>query len=325
MISRRKVLVAGPALAAAAVGMPGSAFAQAAYPSRPIRIVVGNAPGGTDDVISRMLGRKISAEFGQPVIVENKGGGATTIAGAHVASQPPDGYTLLCLINTSINQTLLRDKLPYGLNSFVPVAGVGGFPLALAVSTASKIATFDELKAAAKTSEGIKYGTGGVGTVAHLTSVRFLKAIQGTGLNVPYKNNPEGLQAVMTGDIHMMFASESEVAALRPNGKLRAMAVTSAQRGISLADVPTMRELGYPAIDPTLWHGFVAPAGTPPDIVAKLAGAISRGVKDPEFQNVLKPLGFQEDIKTGEALSSFIAGVAARSREVIAENNIRLD
>ena len=324
MVSRRKVLIAGPALAAA-VGMPGGAFAQASYPSRPIRIVVGNAPGGTDDVISRMLGRKISAEFGQPVIVENRGGGATTIAGAHVASSAPDGYTMLCFINTSINQTLLRDKLPYGLNSFVPVAGVGGFPLALAVSTASKIATFDELKAAAKTPEGVKYGTGGVGTVAHLTSVRFLKAIQGSGLNVPYRNNPEGLQAVMTGDIQMMFASESEVAALRPNGKLRAMAVTSAQRGISLPDVPTMRELGFPAIDPTLWHGFMAPAGTPPDIVAKLAGAITRGVKDPEFQNLLKPLGFQEDAKTGDALSAFIAGVAARSREVIAENNIRLD
>lgn len=324
MVSRRTILLAAPAMAA--VGIPGaSAFAQASYPTRPIRIVVGNAPGGTDDVISRMLAKKLTAEFGQPVIVENRGGGATTIAGAHVASAAPDGYTMLCFINTSINQTLLRDKLPYGLNSFVPVAGVGGFPLALAVSTASKIATFDELKAVAKTAEGVKYGTGGVGTVAHLTSVRFLKAIQGTGLNIPYKNNPEGLQAVMTGDIHMMFASESEVAALRPNGKLRAMAVTSAQRGISLPDVPTMRELGFPAIDPTLWHGFMAPAGTPPDIVAKLAGAIARGVKDPEFQNLLKPLGFQEDIRTGDALTSFIGGVAARSREVIAENNIRLE
>lgn len=224
------------------------------------------------------------------------------VGAAAAAASAPDGYTILCLISAGINQTALRDKLPYTLNSFVPIAGVGGFPLALAVATDSKIKTIDDLKAHARSSGGVKYSSGGVGTMAHLTSVRFLKVLQGTGLNVAYKNNPEGLNALMGGFTDMIFASESEVAALRAGGKIRALAVTSSQRGTSLPDVPTMRELGFPSIDPTLWHGFMAPAGTPADIVAKLAGVITKGVKDPEFQNLLKPMGFQEDIRAGESL-----------------------
>lgn len=322
MISRRDILRAAPALVAA--GATGTAFAQASYPTRPIRIIVCNAPGGTDDLISRTLAKKMMSELGQPVVVENRGGGSTTIGAAAVAASAPDGYTILCLISAGINQTALREKLPYSLNSFVPIAGVGGFPLALAVSTDSKIKTIDDLKALARSPGGAKYSTGGVGTMAHLTSVRLLKALQGTGLNVAYKNNPEGLNALMAGFTDMMFASESEVAALRVGGKIRALAVTSSQRGTSLPDVPTMRELGFPSIDPTLWHGFMAPAGTPADIVAKLAAVITKGVKDPEFQNLLKPMGFQEDIRTGEALKQFIAGEAARSREVIVENKIQV-
>ena len=148
MIRRRDVLGVAPALAATTFA--GSAFAQAGFPNKPIRIIVGNAAGGTDDVISRHVADKLQKEWGQPVIVENRGGGSTTIAGAHVASSPPDGYTLMCLINTGINQTLLRDKLPYKLSSFVPVAGAGGFPVALAVSAIAKpkITTLQELAAA---------------------------------------------------------------------------------------------------------------------------------------------------------------------------------
>jgi tripartite-type tricarboxylate transporter receptor subunit TctC len=323
MVSRRQVLHALPALAA--VGMPSLARAQSRYPERLVRIIVGNAPGGTDDVISRLLAKALAAELGQSVIVENRGGGSTTIAGAHVAQSPPDGHTILCLINTGIVQPVLREKLGYRLNSFAPIIGVGGFPLCLAVSTVSKITSIDELKALAASPQGIKYSSGGVGTMAHLNSVRFLKAIRGTGLNIPYRNNPEGLSGLMSGDTQMMFASESEIAALRPGGRLRALAVTSSKRAASMPDVPTTAELGFPTIDTTLWHGFVAPAGTPPAIVARLAELIAKGVKDPEFRNALKPLGFVEDIKTGEPLNAFINSEAARWREVIVENNIKVD
>jgi tripartite-type tricarboxylate transporter receptor subunit TctC len=311
-----------PALAA---GLPGVAAADGRYPERPIRIVIGNAAGGTDDAISRVIGTKVAAELGQTVIVDNRGGGSTTIAGAHVAASQPDGYTLLCLISAGIAQTALRDKLTYSLNSFVPVAGVGGFPLALAGSatTPQKVTSIQELVAASKSPNGVTFASGGVGTMAHLNTVRLLKAIGGKGVHVPYRNNPESLNALIGGFTQLMFASVSEVAAMRGD-KLRALAVTSAQRLPSLPDVPTMRELGYPAIDPVLWHGYVAPAGTPPEIVAKLANSITKAVKDPEFQAKFRSFSFQEDLRTGAALSAYITGEAARWREVIVENNIKI-
>lgn len=322
MITRRKWVATSAAMAACA--LPG--MARAAYPERVIRIVVANAAGGTDDAISRVVAAKLAAEFGQGVIVENRGGGAQTIGGAHVANAAPDGYTLLCLISAGITQTVLREKLSYSLSSFVPVIGVGGFPLAVAGSaTAStKITSMQELIAASKSPDAITFASGGVGSMAHLNTTRLLKAVGGKGLHVAYKNNPEGLQALIGGHTQLMFASVSEVAALRGDGKLRALAVTSAQRVPSMPDVPTMRELGYPAIDPLLWHGYMAPADTPPEVVTKLAGAISRAVRDADFQNRFKPLSFEEDLKTGPALSAYLEKETVRWREVIVENNIKV-
>jgi len=323
VVSRRKVLLAGPALAMGIVGV--RAFAQQPYPTKLIKVVVGNAPGGTDDLISRFVVKTMQSEFGQTALVENRGGASTTIAGAAVASSPPDGYTILCLINTSIVQTVLKEKLPYSLKSFTPIIGVGGFPLALAVSPALKVTNFDEFKALAKSKDGVTYASGGVGTMAHLNTIRLLKAIDGHGTHVTYKNNPDGLQALAGGFTDVMLASASEVASLKSDGKLRVIAVTSDQRAVNLPDVPTMRELGYPTLNPTLWHGYMAPAGTPPDVVAKLADVITKAVRDPEFQARFKPLAFQEDIKTGDALNKFIAEQANRWHEVIVENNIRAD
>jgi tripartite-type tricarboxylate transporter receptor subunit TctC len=322
VVSRRQLLLTAPVMVA---GLPALAAEDSRYPERVVRIVIGNAPGGTDDLISRVVAAKLSAEFGRGVIVDNRGGGSTTIAGAHVAGSPPDGYTLLCLISSSIAQTALRPNLPYGLGSFVPVVGVGGFPLALAGSatTPQKVTSFEELVAAAKGPNGITFASGGVGTMAHLNTVRLLKAVGGKGVHVPYRNNPESLQALTGGYTQVMMASVSEVAALRSD-KLRALAVTSEQRLPSLPDVPTMRELGLPQINPTLWHGYVAPAGTPAEIVAKLSAAIGKAVKDPEFQNKFKSFSFQEDLRTGAALSGYITGEAARWKEVIVENNIKI-
>lgn len=323
MITRRAILQAASGLAA--VGVPASqAFADTTYPNHLIKIVVGNAPGGTDDLISRALGQYMTSRWAQPVIVENRGGASTTIAGGYVASAAPDGYTMLCLIGTSIVQTVLRDKMRYSLDSFVPIAGVGGFPLGLAVSASGNIKTMDDLKAAAKAPGGVKFASGGVGTMGHLNAVKFLKAIGGTGLHVPYRNNPECLQAIAAGFADMMFASVSEVAPMRGDGLLRVLAVSSAERSSNLLDVPTTRELGLPQINTSLWHGFVAPAGTPPEVVAKIADVIAQGVNQPDFQNRFKSLAFQTDVKTGPALSAFINGEAARWREVITENNIRV-
>jgi tripartite-type tricarboxylate transporter receptor subunit TctC len=325
MISRRQVLGAAPALAAATY--VGGASAQSGYPNRTIRIVVGNQAGGTDDGISRFVADKLTKEWGQPVIVDNRGGGSTTIAAAHVATQPADGYTLMCLISAGINQTVLREKLPYKLSSFVPVAGVGGFPVALAVSAIAKpkITNLEELTAAARAGDGITYGSGGVGTMGHLTCTRLLNAINGKGVHVTFRNNPEGLQSLIGGHTQMFFASASEVSSLRGEDKLRVLAVASPHRLPNLPDVPTLKELGIPDFEVSLWHGFVAPAATPPEIVAKLADGISRAVKDPEYLARYKPLAYQEDVKTGEALAAFINGEATKWRKVIVDNNIKVE
>jgi tripartite-type tricarboxylate transporter receptor subunit TctC len=325
MTSRRQVLLTVPALAA--TSFTGGVAAQSDYPQRVVKIIVGNAPGGNDDTISRFIADKLTKEFGQTVIVENRVGGSTSIAGAAVATAPPDGYTLMCLIGTGIVQTVLRDKLPYKLSSFVPIVGVGGFPLGLAVSAKAtpRITNLQELTAVARSPEGISYASGGVGTMAHLNTVRFLKAIQGKGVHVSYRNNPEGLNALVGGFTQMMFGSAQEVAGLRGEDKLRVLGVTSEQRLAVLPDVPTMRELGFPTINPSLWYGYVAPAGTPPAIVSKLAEAITRAVRDPSFQDRYKPLSFVEDIKTGEALSAFINTEAARLKEVVVENKIQVE
>ena len=325
MTSRRRVLCAVSGLAATAFA--GRLAAQPAYPQRLVKIVVGNAPGGNDDTISRFIADRLTKEFGQTVIVENRAGGSTSVAGAAVAAAQPDGYTLMCLIGTGIVQTVLRDKLPYKLSSFVPIVGIGGFPLGLAISATAtpKIANLQELTAVAKSAEGISYASGGVGTMAHLSTVRFLKAIQGKGVHVSYRNNPEGLNALVGGHTQMMFGSAQEVAALRGDDKLRVLAVTSEQRLPILPDVPTMRELGFGAINPTLWYGYVAPVGTPAAIVSQLADAITRAVRDTAFQSRYKPLSFVEDIKTGEALTTFINTEAARWKEVVVENKIQVE
>ncbi len=325
MTTRREILRSVPAFAMTLAA--GGAMAQVNYPQRLIKIVVGNAAGGTDDALSRFVADRLTKEFGQPVIVENRGGGATTIGGAHVAASRADGYTLLCMTQASINQTILREKLSYRMNSFVPIAGLGSFPLALAVSGVSKpsITNLQELTAAAQSGEGITFGSGGVGTMGHLACTRLLNAIKSKGVHVSYKNNPEGLQALMGGFCQMFIASASEVSALRGDGKLRVLAVASSQRTVNLPDVPTFSELGIPDFEASIYHTFVAPAGTPPEVVQKLADAIARAGKDPELLNRYKPLAYQDDIKTGKALESYINSEMSRWKAVIVANNIKVE
>jgi tripartite-type tricarboxylate transporter receptor subunit TctC len=195
--------------------------------------------------------------------------------------------------------------------------------MALVVSPSSNIQTLDDLKAVATKGDGITFASAGAGTLGHLTAVRFLKAIQGKGVHVSYKNNPEGLQALAGGFTQMMFPSAREGANLRKDGLLRVVAVTSPQRTGNLPDVPTTAELGLPTIDSKLWYGYAAPAGTPPDIVARLADAIQKAVQAPNFKERFEPLSFQPDLKTGDAFVQFLNAESARWREVIVENNVR--
>lgn len=323
MVTRRHALLLAGVLATFGALGTEPLQAQQQYPNKPIKIIVANPPGGDDDTLTRFIAQAITADLGQPVVVENRGGGATTIGGMAVAQADPDGYTLLCVHMASIIQTVLRDKLQYNMKSFAPIIGIGGYPVALVVSPKSPITNLAELKAAASKGDGITFASAGAGTLGHLTSVRFLKAIEGKGVHVPYKNNPEGLQALAGGFTEMMFPSAREAANLSKDGLVRVLATTSKVRTNNLPDTPTMTELGLPQIDSRLWYSYVAPAGTPPEIVNRLAEVIEKAVKSPAFAERFQPMSFQTDLTKGDALQQFIDTQAARFREVIVENNIK--
>jgi tripartite-type tricarboxylate transporter receptor subunit TctC len=323
MVTRRHVILGAGALTAAGALGTAPLRAQQNYPNKPVKIIVANPPGGDDDTLSRFIAQAITADLGQPVIVENRGGGATTIGGTAVAQSAPDGHTLLCVHMASIIQTVLRDKLQYSMKSFVPIIGIGGYPMALVISPKSAIKSLDDLKAAASKGDGITFASAGAGTLAHLTTVRFLKAIEGKGVHVAYKNNPEGLQALAGGFTEMMFPSAREAANLSKDGLVRVLAVTSKVRANNLPDTPTMIELGLPQIDSRLWYSYVAPAGTPPEIVNRLAEVVEKTVKTPAFTERFHPVSFQTDVIKGEPLQQFIDTQATRFRELIVENNIK--
>ncbi|MCB2404645.1 tripartite tricarboxylate transporter substrate binding protein (plasmid) [Rhizobium ruizarguesonis] len=325
MITRRNVLLGTTAAISAGLLTRVSDARAAEWPVRPITINIGNAPGGDDDTLSRFLAQTASEELGQPVVIENRAGGSTTVAGNAVAGAKPDGYNILCLITAGLVQTVLRDNLQYGLDDFVPIVEIGGYPLALIVSAKAGITSIDELMAVAKSPDGVTFASGGVGTVGHLTSTMFLKEAGGKGVHVSYKNNPEGIQALAGGFTQMIFASAREAALLKDDPNVRVLAVTSPARTTNLPNVPTTAEIGYPQVNSRVWYSYAAPKGVPDEVVTKFSAAIVKGVKDPKFQERFTPLSFQTDIKTGDELTAFLKAEQDKFRKVITENNIRLN
>lgn len=319
MTQRRSLM-----MAALALGAPGLAHAQETYPSRPIRIVVANPPGGVGDVISRTLGERAGKELNATFIIDNRPGASTTIGTTFAARSEPDGYTILSLTSSGIVATLLQERLGYQLDrDFVPIIGVGSFPMALAVSNTSNIRSIQDLAAAAKSERGLTYGSGGAGTMAHLAAVRLLNELGGKGAHVPFRGNTDALQAMAGGHIEALFPSVSEVPPLLASGSLRVLAVTARERLPSLPDVPTMAELGFADFTPRLWYGFLAPARVPAPILARLHTAFATALRDPAVQQRLVPLGFSIEGQDPESTARYIREDAARWRAVIQANNLR--
>ncbi|MCS6922134.1 MAG: tripartite tricarboxylate transporter substrate binding protein [Elioraea sp.] len=309
--------------AAVAIGVAGQAAAQEQFPSRPVRLVVPNPAGGSGDLVTRIIGERLAVELGGQVVVENRPGGATTIGTNFVARAEPDGHTLLSMSSVGVVQTVLRQRLPYDLmRDFAPIAGVGSIPLALVVSAASGIRSMDELRAAARSGNGISYGSGGAGTIGHISAVRLLGEIGGRGTHVPFRGNAEVLQAMAGGHVQLMFASVAEVPPLVAAGHLRAIAVTSTARAAALPAVPTMRELGFAEIEPTVWYAFLAPARTPPHVIHRLHEAFGRALADPATQEKLRGHGFTAELRGPDALATYVRQEAEVWGNVVRENNL---
>src|SRR5215208_3502267 len=264
------------------------------YPTRPITLQVAFTPGGPSDVLSRIVGKKLEQILGQPFVIENRPGAGGNIAAESVAHSAPDGYTLL-MGNNSILATNAALYKNIGFDSekyFAPISLIGSQANILAVNPQVPARTMAELIALAKAVPGkINFASSGHGAAAHLAGELFKAEAKINIVHVPYKGAAPALQDVMAGHVEMMFATAASVIGLIKSGKVRALAVTTPQRTALLPDLPTVDELGIKDFDATTWHGLVAPAGTPKDIVDTLNFATVAALKDPATQKSLIDLG----------------------------------
>jgi len=317
----RRCLVLALLLAAA-----GAALAQP-YPSRPVRLIVGFTPGGGVDINARMLAPKLAEYLGQQVVVENRPGAGTNIANEHVAKSAPDGYTLL--INTpavAINMALYRD-LPFDtLRDFTPVSVFSESPNVLVVNAKLAAHNVKELIAMARSAPGkLNYSSAGVGTTQHLAG-ELLKLRTGTFIvHIPYKGTAPSLTALIAGEVDLSFANIPSIQAHVKSGRLRALAVTAGRRDPQLPDVPTMKEAGLDGVEVVVWYGVLAPAGTPREIVQKLAEGIIRVSREPDMRKRMLEQGAAPVGNTPEEFSKLLREEVARWAEVVKVSGARAD
>ena len=288
--------------------VPAHAPAQT-YPVKPIRFVVPFAPGGASDVLARLVGQKLAERLGQPVVVENKPGAATTVGAAEVARAPADGYTLLLAPAPFVIAPLMYQNLPYdAARDFTGVALLASSPLILTAHPSVAATTPQELLALAKSKPGaIMYGSPGNGSVPHLATELF-KMRTGTDFtHVPYKGGGPAVSDLVAGHIGVMFASPIEVSQHVAAGKLRYIVASTKDRVPSLPGVPTVGELGIAGFDVVAWFGVVAPAATPKDIVSRLSQEIGQILAAPDVREKLAAQGADITYLPAPEFNAFIA------------------
>ena len=297
------------------------------YPSRPIRLVVGFAPGGGVDINARMLAPRLAEYLGQQVLVENKPGAGTNIANEFVARSAADGYTLL--INTAavaINMSLYRN-LPFDtLRDFAPVSVFSESPNVVVVNAKLPVANVKDLVDLARKSPGkLNYSSAGVGTTQHL-SAELLKLRTNTLIvHIPYKGTAPSLTGLIAGEVDLTFANIPAIQAHVKSGRLRALATTGARRDAQLPDVPTMKEAGVEGVDVTVWYGVLAPAATPREIVHTIAAAVTRATRDPDTRKRMLEQGADPVGSTPEEFGKLLREEVARWAEVVRVSGARAD
>ena len=313
-------LVVGFALAAG-----GAAHAQR-YPTKPVRLLVGFAPGGGVDVTARILAPKLHELWGQPIVVDNRAGAGGTIATDIAAKSAPDGYSLLlCGIWSHGVAPSLYKQLPYDhYRDFAPVSMIGTTPNVLVVHPALPPKTVGEFVNYAKANSAKTIvASPGVGSSPHMTMELFRLTTRAEFLHVPYKGSGPALTDLLGGHISAMFDNMSTQLALMKSGRTRALAVTSPKRSAHLPDVPTMREAGVP-IDVTVWYGLCAPAAVPKPILAKLNADLHRVLNAPDTQRRLSEIGLDAAPSTAEQFAAFIKSETETWARVVREAKVPL-
>jgi tripartite-type tricarboxylate transporter receptor subunit TctC len=302
--------------------------AASAFPSKPIKIVVPYPPGGSTDMMARTVALKLQQRFGQPVVVENKAGAGSNVGAQFVASAPADGYTLLFGTSAALAvNTHLYANLPYHpLKSFTPVMLAATLPSLVVVHPSLPVHNIKELNQyLAANPDKVNYASAGNGTPAHLGVEMYKKA---TGLmmnHIPYRGGAPALTDMIAGQVQVMFAILPESMPFVKDGKLRAIAVTTAQRSDQAPNLPTIAEQGVPNYDLTAWYAFVAPAGTPADIVAKLNAALNAAIEDPETRQKLVAAGFDIAGGSPDKLAQLMRTESVKWEKVVKDANVKVD
>jgi tripartite-type tricarboxylate transporter receptor subunit TctC len=311
---------------AALLAWSGSTLAQS-YPSKPIRLVVGYAPGGSTDIFARTLAVPLSRELGQSVVVENRPGAGSSVAAEQVSKSPADGYTLLLSppAGYSVNPAL-NPKLDY-VRNLLPVTLLGTSPLVVTVNSSSAITSIKELIGAAKKSPGqLNYATSGNGSAPHFCTALFIQLTGVEMVHVPFKGGAQAVQSVVAGDTQVTFATPPTVLSLVHAGRLRALAVTSRERSPLMPAIPGMAEAGLPAYDLSSWYGLFLPAGTPAATVATVFDAAGKAVQQPDVKAVLMKEGTEVLLsRSPEDFAAFLAQDSRFWAQLVKQAGITID
>jgi tripartite-type tricarboxylate transporter receptor subunit TctC len=289
-----------------------------------VRIVVPLAPGGSTDVLARLVASKLSEVWGQQVVVDNRGGAGTMIGTEIVARSPGDGYTLLMVTSAFAVNFSLYDKVPYKFSDFAPLSNVGQTPNVLAVHPTLPAKSVKELIALLRARPGqMTYSSGGVGGSTHLAGELFKLLAKVDMVHVPYKGGGPAVADLVSGQVMMTFGNLTTVLPFAIAGRVRALAVTSAKRSPAIPELPTMAEAGVPGFEAATWNGLVAPAATPKDIVAKLNADIVKVLSMPDTRAKLASNGLEPIGDTPGAFSAHISNEIARWAKVVKAAHIR--
>jgi tripartite-type tricarboxylate transporter receptor subunit TctC len=307
----------------------GSVWAQTAveYPVKPVRVIVGQAPGGGNDIQTRIFAQKLSEAFGRAFVVENRTGAGSLVSYRTVAGATPDGYTLLAVSGGFTIAPAVYQNLGYDpVKDLAPISLVVQAPFLLMVHPSLPVKNVKELVALAKSQPGVlTYASAGHGSSTHLAFALFTTL---AGLNithVPYKGTGPALIDTMSGQVHMLIGNVLSSLQHAKSGKLRALAVTTAKRSPAVPDLPTLAESGVSGYESSTWHGWFAPAGTPQAIVAKLNAELAKSTKAADVISRLAPDGGEPVGSSPEELRRFIINDIARWRKVVKDAGIKLD